>query len=95
MKRNYLRAMAVAAFAILAGYNVYLAQPKTNDEKSDVLVANVEALFQIELPEVVITCSASCRDGIGQCWTTSSEDERYCERSPLTTNYCSCAHLPG
>ena len=48
MRRNYLRAMAVAAFAILAGYNVYLAQPKTNDEMSDAVLENIEALSQSE-----------------------------------------------
>ena len=99
MKKNYLRAMAVAAFAILAGYNVYLAQLKTNDEMSDLLAANMEALSQNEEDggggEAVIVCSRSCRDGIGQCWKSCKDAPLYCERTESAENHCSCTHLPG
>ena len=95
MKSNIFKSMAVAAFAILAGYNVYLAQPKTNDEMSDVLVANVEALSQIELPEVVINCSKRCDDGIGQCWIhddqNSTDTHKYCRWDGGTNKFCVCS----
>ena len=98
MKSNIFKSMAVVVTAIIAGYNVYLAQAESYNEMPDLLLANVEALSQDEEGgggEAVVTCSETCRDGIGQCWTTHSQDERYCERSPKPTDYCSCAHLPG
>jgi len=97
MKSNIFKSMAVVVTAIFTGYNVYLAQAE-NNAVSELLLANVEALSQNEEGgggEAVITCSETCRDGIGKCWTTHSQDERYCERSPNPTDYCSCAHLPG
>ena len=96
MTKNFFKAMTVAVFAIIAGYNVYLANVENGNVVSDALLANVEALSQSEeLPEIVVSCSESCRDGIGKCWKKSDQDERYCQRSEEQTNYCSCAHLPG
>ena len=42
MKKNILKATLVAAFALIAGMNVYNAQQ--SDVMSDLALANVEAL---------------------------------------------------
>ena len=42
MKKNILKATVVAAFALVAGFNVYNAQK--SDVMSDLALANVEAL---------------------------------------------------
>ena len=42
MKKNILKATFVAAFALIAGFNVYNAQK--SDVMSDLALANVEAL---------------------------------------------------
>ena len=42
MKKNILKATLVAAFALIAGFNVYNAQK--SDVMSDLALANVEAL---------------------------------------------------
>ena len=78
--------MAIACVVTLKAYD------KQNMNISDVVLANVEALAELEddKHEVVVSCSASCRDGIGKCWTTHRLDPNYCERSPETTNYCTC-----
>lgn len=64
MKSNIFKSMAVVAVAILTGYNVYLAQPKTNDEMSDLLAANVEALSQSEGSEIE---KIYCCGNVGTC----------------------------
>ncbi len=43
MKKNILKVTLVAAFALIAGYNVYTSQ-KSDVEMSDLALANVEAL---------------------------------------------------
>lgn len=94
MKKKILKPITIAAVAFIAGYNIYLANVD-NYVLTDMMLANVEALAQDESGGVIISCSESCRDGIGKCWTTHRLDPNYCERSAITTNYCSCAHLPG
>ena len=65
MIKKFFKAMTVAIFAIIAGYNVYLANAE-NTADSDLLLANVEALSQNE--EIGgITCSADCKT-TGVCW---------------------------
>lgn len=44
MKKNILKATLVAAFALIAGFNVYNSQK--SDVMSDLALANVEALAQ-------------------------------------------------
>lgn len=46
MKKNTLKVAFIAAFAIVAGYNVYNSQ--ITDIKSDLALANVEALASCE-----------------------------------------------
>lgn len=43
MKKNLLKGLAVAAFAMIAGYNVYQAHSET-EGMSELMLANVEAL---------------------------------------------------
>lgn len=73
-----------AAFAV--SYQAYGEMKK--NESSELVLANVEALAAGE--GVGITCSQSCRDGIGLCWTENSSDPMYCERSANPSNRCSC-----
>ncbi len=42
MKKNILKVTLVAAFALIAGYNVYISQKA--DGMSDLAIANIEAL---------------------------------------------------
>ena len=46
MKKNILKAILVAAFALIAGFNVYNAQK--SDVMSDLALANEEALASAE-----------------------------------------------
>lgn len=87
--KKIVKIVAVMAIACVVALKAY---EKQKVAVSDVVLANVEALAELEvdLPIVEITCSASCRDGIGRCWTTHRLDPNYCERSPETTNYCTC-----
>ena len=82
----------VVAIAMVASINVFDA--KKSEVFSDIALANVEALAELEGDnhEVVVSCSESCRDGIGKCWTTHRLDPNYCERSPELTNYCTCGN---
>ena len=43
MKKNLLKGLAVVAFAMIAGYNVYESDSKT-EGMSELMLANVEAL---------------------------------------------------
>jgi len=93
MKSNIFKTMAVAVTAIFAGYNVYLAQAKTNAISADILMTNVEALAQSE-GGAMITCSKRCDDGIGQCWTydenNSTPTHKYCRWDGSTYVFCIC-----
>ena len=44
------------------------SQVKTETKVSDVTLANIEALADIELPPVEVVCSSTPNDGIGKCW---------------------------
>ncbi len=93
MKKNLINALTFVAVATMLFLKANSAPQKG---MNDTILDNVEALAQNEeLPEIVVSCSESCRDGIGKCWKKSDQDERYCQRSEEQTNYCSCAHLPG
>ena len=87
MKKTILKCLVVATFAMIAGYNMYQSNSKT-EGMSELMLTNVEALAAGE--GVGITCSQSCRDGIGLCWTENSSDPMYCERSANPSNRCSC-----
>lgn len=50
MKKNLLKGLAVAALAMIAGYNVYQAHSET-EGMSELMLANVEALAQSESTE--------------------------------------------
>ena len=85
MKRKFKTLFVVAA-AFAVSYQAYGEMKK--NESSELVLANVEALAAGE--GVGITCSQSCRDGIGLCWTEDSSDPMYCERSANPSNRCSC-----
>lgn len=88
--KNIVKMIAVMAIACLITIK---ASNKQNVNISDVVLANVEALAELENdnPIVVITCSRTCEDGIGQCWKTFDEYSKYCTRTDDTSNFCSCA----
>ena len=52
MKKNLLKVLAVAAFAMVAGYNVYQSNNET-EGMSELMLANVEALAD---GEKEVTC---------------------------------------
>ena len=85
MKRKFKTLFVVAA-AFAVSYQAYGEMKK--NESPELVLANVEALAAGE--GVGITCSQSCRDGIGLCWTEDSSDPMYCERSANPSNRCSC-----
>ena len=85
MKRKFKTLFVVAA-AFAVSYQAYGEMKK--NESSELVLANVEALAAGE--GVGITCSQSCRDGIGLCWTEDSSDPMYSERSANPSNRCSC-----
>ena len=64
MKKNILKATLVAAFALIAGFNVYNSQK--SDVMSDLALANVEALASEEGGGNHITCYS----GIGNSFTS-------------------------
>ena len=72
-----------AAFAMFATYNVCQSNTET-EETSDIVLANVEALAAGE--DAVVSCSASCNDGIGKCWLPYNEF--YCVFVGYHFNYC-------
>ena len=86
MKKTILKCLVVATFAMIAGYNVYQAHSET-EGMSELMLANVEALAAGE--GVGITCSQSCRDGIGQCWKRI-DSSICCEFSGIQANHCVC-----
>ena len=55
MKKNILKATLVAAFALIAGINVYNAQK--SDVMSEMALANVDALAQ---GEVIVGMPCAC-----------------------------------
>ena len=55
MKKNLLKGLAVVAFAMIAGYNVYQSNSKT-EGMSELMLANVEALARGENGGNSITC---------------------------------------
>ncbi|MDE5677879.1 MAG: NVEALA domain-containing protein [Phocaeicola sp.] len=89
MGKKIFAALIVAVVAILAGYNIYQSQRMEND-MSDLMLANVEALARYELPEVEVVCGSSQ----GKCWMQGDlcmkgEYTGYrCIRTDNTIFYC-------
>nr|WP_129730163.1 NVEALA domain-containing protein [Parabacteroides goldsteinii] len=83
MKKKIFGVVIIAAIAITAGWN--FNQSKNEVSLSDIVLANVEALARDE--GAVITCSYTCRDGIGKCWYRFGGT---CQRSSSTNIYCTC-----
>lgn len=76
MKKNILKITLIAAFALVAGYNMYTSQ-KSDVKLSDLTLANVEALADCEMSfsgpasytiTYIWTCSWRCSSGgVWQC----------------------------
>ena len=84
MKRKFKTLFVVAA-AFAVSYQAYGEMKK--NESPELVLANVEALAAGE--GVGITCSQSCRDGIGQCWKRI-DSSICCEFSGIQANHCVC-----
>ena len=78
MKKNLIYALTFVAVATMLFLKANSAPQKG---MNDTILDNVEALSQNEGGEAVITCSSSCRDGIGQCWQSCKKEPLYCERT--------------
>jgi hypothetical protein len=72
MKKNLLKGLAVVAFAMIAGYNVYQAHSETED-MTELMLANVEALAQTE---------------IIRCVSVTGGTLFYCKKTLLNICYC-------
>ena len=59
MKKNILKATLVAAFGLIAGFNVYNSQK--SDAMSELALANVEALARGEGGGGVDCCNNDCK----------------------------------
>lgn len=70
MKKT-IRTLLVTVFVCLIGSVIYI--PKQSIDYSDLAIANMEALADNELPEVVITCDQDFNTGDGRCWRTSGD----------------------
>lgn len=88
MKTKGLKMILAVIFVALAGYGVFASQQKS-DNLSDVMLENVEALADNELPEFTITCSQRCDDGIGQCFTYDCNLGR-CIATGVEDDHCIC-----
>ena len=89
--KKIILGIAVLAVIAVAAVNVNLSATQKSD-MSLLALANVEALADIELPEVTITCST---DGSGDCYFISVEEGLYgqcrfdCEASGDPNDHCS------
>ena len=87
--RKTIKIIAVLVMAFVLTMKVY---NKQDVNVSDLVLANMEALAEprYELPEVEVSCSKECTDGIGKCWRPHDVDPNYCQRSPDLDKYCTC-----
>lgn len=77
---------ALLLFVFAAGAGLLASQVKTETKVSDITLANIEALADIELPPVEVVCSSSPYDGIGKCWQWVNG---VCIRTDNPNYYCS------
>ena len=77
MKKNILKATLVAAFALIAGFNVYNAQQ--SDVMSDLALANVEAL-----------ASGEGGGWTGKIWLDGEYGTGGCIHCPEADSNCNC-----
>lgn len=88
MKKKWKTFALVAVVAAIGGYGVYTNQKAV--AMSDLMLENIEALAKIEeLPEVVITCSRTCSDGVGRCYDTFDKWGN-CHFSGYQFHFCTC-----
>ena len=72
MKKNLLKDLAVIALAMIAGYNMYQSNSKT-EGMSELMLANVETLAQTE---------------IIRCVSVTGATLYYCKKTLLNICYC-------
>lgn len=87
--KKYVLTLIVTLMVGVGGYGFYTAQNRQAalSSQAQLLLDNVEALADYELPEVVVNCSYRCNDGIGKCWERVGYD---CQRTPDPNIYCQC-----
>jgi len=87
--------LAIIAIVVSMAININL-NTQSNNDLSLLSLANIEALAEYELPEVVITCSTG---GEGQCWVDNGDYETVsffpvpyyvtvCDFSGKTNDFC-------
>ena len=96
MKKNILKATLVAAFGLIAGFNVYNSQK--SDVMSDLALANVEALasnsqkLDAMMPDLVLADIEAKANTIG-CETSYGSVLYYCiDWSVVTICTCGTSH---
>ncbi|OUP07408.1 hypothetical protein B5F34_11600 [Mediterranea sp. An20] len=89
--KKYVLTLIVTLMVGVGGYGFYTAQNRQAalSSQAQLLLDNVEALADYELPEVVVNCSYRCNDGRGQCWKRST-NLLDCEWSGNSNDYCQC-----
>ena len=87
MKKKIYSIIGIAVFAIALAYNINIGL--SNGTEINVVLTNIEATAQIELPEVEVSCHQNCNVELAQCWTWNKE-ELTCERDGTPQNYCAC-----
>ena len=65
MNKKIIMGIAALAVAVVSGYNVYQARTSTMG-LSDLALANVEALADGEIPEIVVECALPSKK-YGKC----------------------------
>ena len=85
MRKKIFGSIAILAIAAVAAWNVNLISK--NSPLSDIMLANVEALAQETLPEVVITCSYPSCNG-KQCHESTYNWICLCRFNGYTYGFC-------
>ena len=76
---------ALLSLVFAAGAGLLASQVKNETKVSDITLANIEALADIELPPVEVVCSSSPYDGIGKCWSRTANG---CTFTGRVNDYC-------
>jgi hypothetical protein len=87
MKKKIFISFAALAVAAVAAWNVYLASAQSNNEMSDLMLANVEALARGEPGSGITVCETK--------WTDCSDppvDCGYFEKVNFTETVYSCVY---
>ena len=86
--RTLKKNAALLSLVFAAGAGLLASQVKNETKVSDITLANIEALADVEHPPVQITCSQSCHDGSGQCWRADENGNCFFDGSIYTSCVC-------